>query len=203
MRCSRSLFRGEVRGGSLLGVTLVGALVAFAAACGNPSIDTRIEVLGPEKAGVPPSEFHRPGQPCVLCHSTYEGASPEITVGGTIFATPTETAGVLPTAVEGAIVTLIDAEGDVMPVTSNCAGNFYLTKEQWNPSFPLRVELSYPAPGGTTLKPATPMSSRISRDGSCGSCHDGPPNQGSPGYVFCEEDPMVPFEVPVCVGTAP
>jgi hypothetical protein len=188
----------------VLVLALFGALTFSLSACGNPAIDARIEALGEEKADVPPSEFHRPGQPCVLCHSTYEAAEPEITVGGTIFASPSKTLGVLPTAVEKATVTLIDAEGEVRTVTTNCAGNFFLTKEQWNPSFPLRVEVSYPAPGGgTQVKPAPPMSSRISRDGSCAGCHAGPVNQGTPGYVFCEENPVTPFPVPKCVGTTP
>lgn len=179
-------------------------LGAASAGCGNPAVDSRIAALGEENPNVPPSEFHRPGQPCVLCHSVYEGAGPEITVGGTIFASPAKKAGELPVAVEGAEITLIDAEGVVKTTTTNCAGNFFLTKEQWNPSFPLRVEVSYPSPAAPTqLKPAPPMSSRISRDGSCAGCHFGLSNQGSPGYVFCEEFPAVEFPVPKCVGVTP
>jgi hypothetical protein len=178
------------------------ALALLGAGCGNPAIDSRIAALGEELPNVPPSEHHRPGQPCVLCHSTYEAAEPEISVGGTIFATPAKTADQLPVAVEGATITLIDAEGEVRTATTNCAGNFFLRKDEWNPSFPLRVEVSYPAPGGGT-KPAPPMSSRVSRDGSCAGCHFGPPNQGTPGYVFAEENPVVDFPVPKCVGTTP
>ena len=40
-------------------------------------------------------------------------------------------------------------------------------------------------------------------NGSCAGCHFGPPNQGTPGYVFAEENPVVDFPVPKCVGTTP
>ncbi|MCK6586691.1 MAG: hypothetical protein L6Q76_03795 [Polyangiaceae bacterium] len=177
------------------------ALGAALAGCGNPAVDARIEALGEEDPNVPEGPYHRPGQPCTLCHSVYGGEGPEITVGGTIFATPAKEPGKLPTAVEGAEVKLVDAEGEVKTVKTNCAGNFYLTKDEWNPSFPLQVEVRYPAPNAADQKkPAPPMSSRISRDGSCAGCQFGLPNQGSPGYVFCEEDPDVPFPVPKCVG---
>lgn len=183
---------------SFAAASALAAAVALLPACGNPAVDSRIAALGGEAPNVKPSEFHRAGQPCALCHSAYGGDHPDISVGGTIFATPLQVAGELPTAVEGALVTLIDAEGLVKTLKTNCAGNFYVKREEWDPSFPLRVELSYPAPDGSGMKPATPMSSRISRDGSCAGCHVGPRNQGSPGYVFCEEEPMTPFEVPSC-----
>lgn len=178
---------------------LLSALIsAFTAACGNPAIDSRIAALGPEAEGIEPSEFHRPGQPCVLCHSEYEGADPEISVGGTIFGTPSKD-GSLPVVVEKAVVTLVDSEGEVRTTTTNCAGNFFLTKEQWNPSFPLKVEVNYPDPGDPTrMRPALPMQSRISRDGSCAGCHYGKRTQASPGYVFCEESPAAPFVAPAC-----
>lgn len=178
---------------------LVPALVSVgSAACGNRAIDSRIEALGPEAPGIAPSEFHRPGQPCVLCHSDYEGAEPEISVGGTIFGTPSKD-GSLPVVVEKAVVTLVDSEGEVRTATTNCAGNFFLTKEQWNPSFPLKVEVNYPDPADPTrIRPALPMQSRISRDGSCAGCHHGQRTQASPGFVFCEEAPKVPFTVPAC-----
>ncbi|HZF47081.1 MAG TPA: hypothetical protein VE093_00450 [Polyangiaceae bacterium] len=197
-RSRRALFEAA------FSVFSIAVLAAAPLGCGNPAVDARIEALGEENPNVPPSEFHRPGQPCVLCHSIYEAAGPEITVGGTIFGSPAKKQGELPVAVEGAEVTLTDAEGEVKSATTNCAGNFFFTKEQWNPSFPLRVEVRYPSPSASDQqKPAPPMSSRISRDGSCAGCHYGPPNQGTPGYVFCEESPAVEFPVPKCVGVTP
>jgi hypothetical protein len=106
------------------------------AACGNPVVDQRIEALGDEVDGVEPGEFHRPGQPCVLCHSEYEGADPPMAIGGTIFATPGEE-----TPVEGVKVTLTDSVGETKETTSNCIGNFFITADEWSPAFPLLAEI--------------------------------------------------------------
>ncbi len=161
---------------------LLSAIGVASAGCGNPVIDKRIEDLGPEIEGVEPGEFHRPGQPCVLCHSSYEGAEPEMAVGGTIFATPNRK---LP--VDKVTVTLTDALGDSRSATTNCIGNFFIKKEDWDPAFPLKAEVVYGVPGTDQLKAVT-MESRISRDGSCAGCHVGTRNQGSPGWVWLEEE---------------
>lgn len=95
-------------------MSLACAAVMFAAAavsvttvgaCGNPVTDDAIEFWGDEDPAVPASEFHRPGQPCVLCHSTAGGASPKLVLGGTIFA---DQRSFLP--VEGAEVVVYDAD---------------------------------------------------------------------------------------------
>jgi hypothetical protein len=149
-----------------------------ASACGNPAVDARIEALGEEDPDVPPGEHHRPGQPCVLCHGPYYGAEPLMSIGGTVYATPSDD-----TPVAGAVVTLFDSQGDTRSVSTNCIGNFFITKDQWDPLFPLHAELAFEAPGSGVQKRVV-MSSRISRDGSCAACHEGTPNQGSPGWVY-------------------
>lgn len=151
--------------------------------CGNPAVDVRIDALGEEKSGVEPGEFHRPGQPCVLCHSTYYGAEPEMSVGGTIYATPKQD---IPVA--GVRVTMIDAQGDARTVTTNCIGNFFIPKESWDPLFPLHAEIEFDVPGTEGLEKRAVMATRINRDGSCAGCHEGAPNQGSPGRVYCALD---------------
>lgn len=180
---------------------------ALLAACSNPVEDARIAALGPEDPAVPPSDVHRPGQPCLLCHGPYKGASPEMVVAGTIYGyaydSDNKTADPIP--VEGASVELHDAYGDTpinqqtnkkLEIKTNCAGNFYVTKDEWNPGFPLSVALTCPD-GMMGLR--VPMTSRISRDGSCAGCHDGNPdfkahdgeapgpNQGTPGWVYCTQ----------------
>jgi hypothetical protein len=154
-------------------------------ACGNPAVDVRIAALGEEKEGVPAGEHHRPGQPCVLCHSSYGGAEPIMTVGGTIFAG--RVGDRIPA--NGAEVTFIDAFGNRSPVaTTNCAGNFWLTEEQWNPGFPLLVEIVCKKDGGLEVRQS--MATRIAREGSCAGCHeDGPANQGTAGRVYCADSP--------------
>lgn len=164
-------------------------LTLFVAACGNRAVDAKIEKLGPEKEGVEPSEFHRPGQPCVLCHGEYLREEPIMTVAGTIYAFP---AGDNPLPVKGVTVKLTDAFGDQHEAGTNCAGNFYITTDQWQPAFPLRAELEYPVPGSLDSTKRVVMSTRISRDGSCAGCHTGAPNQGSPGWVTCAEADLNP-----------
>jgi hypothetical protein len=185
------------KGKSAAGRAELGAALAIAialGACGNPSLDSPIEALGEELGGVPASEFHRPGQPCVLCHSSYENADPDMSVGGTIFAVPKAT---LPSKVpvQGAVVRITDASGDVFQSRpTNCVGNFWVTKEDWDPLFPLAVEVIYKDPTTSEERAAT-MSTRIGRDGSCATCHtmDGP-DQASAGRVYCTDaNPPPPF----------
>lgn len=160
-------------------------LAVLAVACGNPITDDAIEMWGGELANVPPSEHHRPGQPCVLCHSVAGGASPKLLLGGTIFSDQTS---FLP--VEGAEVVIYDAVGDSYTMKSNCIGNFYLEEGDKGPQFPLAAEIRCPtySPSGEPLESpkVVSMTSWISRDGSCATCHSltgtGP---SSTGWLFC------------------
>ena len=181
---------------------LLASLALFVAACGNRAVDERIEALGEEKPNVPPSEFHRPGQACLLCHGEYLREGPIMTVAGTIYAFP---AGDNPLPVKGATVRLIDAFGDQKEAGTNCAGNFFIKADEWKPAFPLRAEIEYPVPGSLDSTKRVVMSTRISRDGSCAGCHVGAPNQGSPGWVTCAEanpNPPFPPQEPTCPGAS-
>ncbi len=172
---------------SCVSLALSASLAVLASAtvlgCGNPVVDVRVDQLGDENPNVAPGPYHRPGQPCVLCHSKYEGVSPEISVGGTIFATPMKD---IP--VNGVKVTLIDAQGDSRTVATNCIGNFYIEKDNWDPLFPLHAEIEFEVPDSSGLTKRAVMATRINRDGSCAGCHEGTPNQGSPGWVYCALD---------------
>jgi hypothetical protein len=179
----------------------LGVCAVAVAGCGNPVIDSRIAALGDEDPNVAASEFHRAGQPCVLCHSEYEGASPELSVGGTVFATITDQ---IP--VDQVKVTLTDALGETRVVPTNCVGNFYITKDEWTPAFPLQASITYNLPSaGMPMVKQRPMNSRISRDGSCATCHNGNRTQASVGWVFCEDKQPTPAFalVPGCAGTVP
>ena len=150
--------------------------------CDSPVNDDRIECLGGEQPEVPPSEFHRPGQPCVTCHGEYAAESPILAVAGTIMSTPFN-----PVPVEGVLVRLTDAQATVVEKTTNCIGNFQVTADEWTPAFPLRAEIECPT--GDPDKPIRRfvMGTRITRDGSCAGCHIGPPSQYSPGWIYCAE----------------
>jgi hypothetical protein len=151
--------------------------------CGNPSIDPKITALGGEVPGVEPSEYHRPGQPCLLCHGPYYGKSPYFAIAGTVFAKQeAQMKNLVP--VDGAIVHVTDSFGETRDLTANCIGNFMINADDWQPAFPLQVSIDCPVPGEKGLK-ARSMNTRIGRDGSCAGCHFGPASATSPGWVTC------------------
>lgn len=138
----------------------------------DPVPQKAIDALPPEDADGP-SEFHRAGQPCALCHSSYEGADPEMAIGGTIFEQNPATFQLIP--VEGVFVTVYDAEGASAKACTNAAGNFYIEMDDWpDAKFPLAVQV------GNRF-----MRSLIGRERSCASCHE----LASPSRV--ENDPTV------------
>jgi mono/diheme cytochrome c family protein len=184
-----------------LAAVLAALLAAFAAGCESPIEDDLIEAQGPEVAGLEEGAFHRYGQQCFACHGGY-GPGPEMAFAGTLFATPDDD---IP--VQAATITITDATGDTRATVSNCAGNFYVLKESWDPVYPLRAEIECILP--TDDPDAVPerrrnvMATRINRDGGCNSCHQkGPANADSVGQLYCmPEQPDIEFRrVPGCQG---
>ncbi|MFO0619308.1 MAG: hypothetical protein U0414_42360 [Polyangiaceae bacterium] len=198
--------RGRRYARGAIATAIVGAAVAgaVAPACSNPVVDAQIEALGGEQDGVPQGPFHRPGQPCVLCHSPYYGA-PEFAVGGTVFA---DQKGESFKTVDNVEVVLTDSIGETRTLTTNCIGNFYVRKQDWDPQFPLAAEIRYPVydpntgeamldSEGQVVRKVKAMGSYISRDGSCAHCHTlyghGPTKSptgdilyyGSAGWIYC------------------
>lgn len=145
-----------VRGGAVL--------LAVACTLPDPVHDRAVERLGPEtSAGA--NSFHRAGQPCALCHNDGAGpASSDFSIAGTVFAGPASTVGV-----EGAEIAMVDALGTSppkpSPVVTNCVGNFWVRRVDWNPTFPVRVTVSK---GGARR----PMTTEIGRAASCAECHE-------------------------------
>lgn len=167
----------------------ISALVCLAS-CSDPLRDGKIEALGDEDPNFPPSEIHRPGQPCVACHSEYEGAKPNISIGGTLFTDPEREDGEMQ-LVPNHTIRIIDSQGKILDRTTNRCGNFFWTKEEFDPAYPVRAELYGPGPDDT-LVPINVMSSRIGRDGSCGACHSNPASTLSPGVVFVPDGRLSP-----------
>jgi len=168
---------------------LVTVLVLFASGCFNPVDDDLVAEQGPEVDGVGEGPLHRYGQKCFACHGG-SGIAPEMAFAGTVFAVPNED---IPVA--GATITITDANGDSRSTPSNCAGNFYVLKEAWDPVYPLRAEIECTLPNGETRRSL--MGTRINRDGGCASCHErGEATFESPGQVYClPEQPDPPFTV--------
>ncbi len=119
-----------------------------------------IDGLPPETGS--PSAQHRPGQPCLVCHSNYGGASPELAIGGTIFKIDPMSQAFLP--IGGVKVLVNDSTGDSRIACTNAAGNFYVEKDKW-------VALTYPI---KVTAGSRRMSSIVGREGSCAACHQLP-----------------------------
>jgi hypothetical protein len=148
-------------------------------ACDDPIHDAEVTALGPEDPSVPQGPLHRPGQPCLLCHSNFS-------IAGTVYNED------LVTPFSSATVTLVDASGSTTQATTNAAGNFFILASDWTPVYPIG---SYAVDGGGAVfgvtvvgnDPNSPseMLTHIGRDGSCASCHFGAgPSASSPGPVY-------------------
>ena len=124
----------------------------------DPVPQEAIENLPPEDPEGP-SELHRRGQPCVLCHSDYWNAEPHLAIGGTVFEQNPATGQLIP--VQGVFVTIFDSAGASQKACSNEAGNFFVREDDWpDAAFPLTVQV------GNRF-----MRSLIGRERSCAGCH--------------------------------
>ncbi len=169
----------------LLTMVIVLTLAPFAGGClgTSPEQKARNALPGGGEHGGPE---HRPGQPCLLCHTG------RFVVAGTVYAHATDAAGM-----PSAAVHIEDAAQPPHSFTvhTNGAGNFMVeargggtvASEQdrgrvdvpWTLVFPLRVDVTAPA---ATAR--TPMRSFIEREGSCAGCHTATAGPASPGKVF-------------------
>jgi hypothetical protein len=150
----------------------IGGALFLGVACTDPVRDKRIEELGGEDPAVPTGADHRPGQPCLVCHSEEGPAKAKFAVAGTIFATPTPGAK----GAGGVTVKFIDGKGYGPardPVTSD-SGNFFVPKDDWDVVYPFRVGLYKPP----KPEPIIFMQTTVNREGSCNFCHK--PNLAPP-----------------------
>jgi hypothetical protein len=154
------------------------ALSVFSVSCTDPVRDSAIERLGDEQPGVPEGPDHRPGQPCVLCHSEGGPASDKpFAVAGTIFQTNSPTSP----GAGGIRVFFIDAASNTRTAITGASGNFYIPESEWS-------DLTYPFKTGIRQGNDKPidMTTTVNREGSCNFCHR--PNPGSP-LALRGEDP--------------
>lgn len=132
------------------------------------------------------SPYHRPGQPCLVCHSGLH--SPTFAVAGTIYRRASDTTGL-----GGVEVAIVDALGQEVSVRTNASGNFMVREGRrggdrddgevgvpFHLEFPLTVDVSYESINQE-------MRSLIWRDGSCAGCHSGDEGPNSPGRIYVEE----------------
>lgn len=148
------------------------AMGACLAACIDATHDDQVAALGGEAPGVSPGPEHRPGQPCLVCHGGLGPASSTFSLGGTVVAVIDQTAPAV-----GAQVQIEDINGVAFLSPTNGAGNFYVTTGQWQPTFPIKMQVTL---GGTTAQ----MVTFSGRDGSCAACHQASVGPSSPGPVY-------------------
>jgi mono/diheme cytochrome c family protein len=109
-----------------------------------------------------------PGEDCVACHASGEG--PNYTLAGTVmgdYDDPDDCNGV-----GDVVVRVIDADDNVLELTTNSAGNFY-TNDKIAP--PYTIELEH---NGATSSMASAQS-----EGGCASCHTAAGAEGAPGRI--------------------
>jgi hypothetical protein len=135
-------------------------LLALLPCCSDPVTSGEINALPAENPIIPVGEFHRAGQPCVLCHSpTGPASGDDFSVAGTVFAQPQTTVGV-----DNATVAFTDTQGTKWTTQTNCVGNFFVKKSDWDPSFPIFVRVFKNGLSRT-------MQGQIGRERSCAQCH--------------------------------
>ncbi len=169
------------------GSTLLGLMLASFLSCADPVLSDEVKAQGNETSGIDKGEFHRAGQPCTTCHQEGGPASDfPYTVAGTVFAQPRRQVGV-----EGAEVRMTDADGTKHIAKTNCVGNFFVTAAEWQPKFPILVEVA-------KNKVSRSMRSPIGRNASCAGCHSSelevadPLSQVGHVYLFATDEPGSP-----------
>jgi len=140
--------------------------------CFDPEHSDEVDALGGEVNGVGPGPLHRPGQPCRACHGGMGPGSPEFSIAGTIYLTRD-----VGTAQAGVTVTITDVTGDKRVLTSNEVGNFYISIDDWSPTFPVNVKVGSEGLSAVKAAKQPQMISPIGRNGGCGFCHYGADNE--------------------------
>jgi len=139
------------------------ALLLCIVSCTDPVPDLAVERLGPEVDGETPGPLHRPGQPCLVCHSPRGPASNSpFAVAGTVFE---KQAADSPLADKMEVV-IKDSLGHSPGVFfTNEVGNFFIREKEWRDiTYPLRV-------GIRREGKVKSMATSINREGSCNFCH--------------------------------
>lgn len=165
--------------------------VAMLAGCIGQSPEAAREAnLGPEEPGVPQGPNHRPGQPCLTCHSEeHDPGGEHFLFAGTVYRRAGDERGL-----EGAEVVFADAEGRSFTARTNRVGTFFVRtgggsapvqhsegelRVPFQPKFPVRVKVR---DGAVEQN----MQGLIWREGSCAACHGGEASAASNGWIFVE-----------------
>lgn len=157
-------------------------LTALLIACSLPLSITACDGAAPDQADTydpaATGPLMRPGENCLRCHEPGFGDdAPTWSFGGTVYSFADEEDRING-GLEGAVLTVTDAEGTEVSVTSNERGNFHYPEGL---VAPFLVKLEY---DGMVTEPAYPMPA-----GSCNACHSHPsPVGGAPGRIYPRDD---------------
>jgi hypothetical protein len=104
-----------------------------------------------------------PGEDCLSCHKHF-------TVAGTVFSGAGDaTDGGL----AGVVITITDATGAEVQLTSNDAGNFYTS-----------AKMALPLARATVTRDGRVTAMSGAPSGACNGCHTAPPDGGAPGRLY-------------------
>jgi cytochrome c553 len=162
-----------------------GLLLLLAVACKDPMRQRSLAELGGEAAGVPAGPLHRPGQPCLICHGEDGPANARFVLAGTVYQHRTG-----PAPLHDARIRFIDSTGVQYAVSSNCAGNFWVSAPNYRPAWPVWMKVEY---GASFIE----MQSPTFREGSCAACHESPASPSSAGQLYFADD-STPFTQASC-----
>ncbi len=154
----------------------VASVASFGSSCNlDPVHRAGVNTLGPERDDLYPveSEYHRPGEPCALCHSKAGPADSEFVLAGTVFWGPER----YDRRVDQAYVRFRGPGNTTKCFVTNCNGNFYVKTEEYAKlEFPLLVSVERvrdPFNDQRQLENGSfrEMTGHIGREASCATCH--------------------------------
>jgi len=153
--------------------TVLSFLLLFAACDSSNTTSADDQCASGERwtGGNRESPFMHPGRDCVSCH-TQAGEGPRYAIAGTVFDLPHEADDCF--GVADVIVQITGADGAVVELTSNDAGNFFLGKGAV--ATPYTAKLIYE---GRERPMTTPQT-----DFNCASCHTATGTNAAPGRVL-------------------
>jgi hypothetical protein len=93
-------------------------------------------------------------------------------------------------------VSIVDSVGKTHETGTNCAGNFFVMKADYQPTFPVWTTIFFGTVGGQPIP--RPMESPWYREGSCATCHADPAGADAVGHVFISQDPVTFPPSPSC-----
>ena len=114
-----------------------------------------------------------PGRACISCHTSSGGEAPRFGIAGTVYPTGHEPDNCNGANSGGISVQITQANGQVISLTANQAGNF---SYGGSVSLPYTAQVTYM---GRTRGMATPQTT-----GDCNSCHTQNGSNGAPGRIL-------------------